>query len=599
MQQRLEPLVGTCSDWPAFLAVLDELGTLGQMTSAPGQSAEVSRAEMTAALLESLSAHTCPEGKFQRRGVNLLSISAARGLRFPLVIVPGLDEGRFPARLRQDPLLLDIERERISSAGKVPLKSRRAEEEKLLFDMAARSATRRLVLMTSRLDEASDRERIPSRFFLQAAGTLSGQDLALRDLAQGSIPGFRSVSLENPSPGQDEVAVDEGEIRLRLITADRHSSHAALESLAAIQPQLLKGPIAYDRARWMRRLTEFDGCFRDAQIINWIAATAGPCAGPVSASRLEDYARCPYRFYLKRVVRLEQWQEQESARQMDPLERGQTIHSVLENFFRNIPAGTFASCSLEDLWMILQQQAFEALEEARPAGIADLLWDIEREQLLGMLHSWLKFEKARAREGYSPAYYERIFGDFGDEQKGAPLRIAAGRDTIDLRGRIDRIDLTRDGQGARVIDYKTGALPDSMQKNKATPLMSGERMQIAIYAQAVLSEFTDVETIEGEYLHLQPRDGVVVSCSFDDARLRQAIRSLPGTLQVIGEGITNGIFFDRAQGSVRPFGHCEYCEYLPICGKDRVRRQERKAGDAAIVRFQQLRAIDATAGDGQ
>jgi superfamily I DNA/RNA helicase len=65
-------------------------------------------------------------GRFQRDGVNILSTSAARGLRFPMVIIPGLDEGRFPARLRQDPLLLDAERRWMED---LPIKSRRAEEE--------------------------------------------------------------------------------------------------------------------------------------------------------------------------------------------------------------------------------------------------------------------------------------------------------------------------------------------------------------------------------------------------------------------------------------------------------------------------------------
>ena len=81
-----------------------------------------------------------------------------------------------------------------------PLKSKRIEEERLLFDMAARSAEKRLVLMTSRLDESSDRERIPSQFFLRAAAAIRGSVVSIRDLAEGNIPGFRSVSLDNPAP---------------------------------------------------------------------------------------------------------------------------------------------------------------------------------------------------------------------------------------------------------------------------------------------------------------------------------------------------------------------------------------------------------------
>ena len=88
---------------------------------------------------------------------------------------------------RRVPILLDEERRRIGKPPRLPFKMLRGEEEKLLFDMAARSATRRLVLMASRLDEASDRERIASEFFLRAASAACGKPVSLRELAEGKI----------------------------------------------------------------------------------------------------------------------------------------------------------------------------------------------------------------------------------------------------------------------------------------------------------------------------------------------------------------------------------------------------------------------------
>ncbi|MGD0308924.1 MAG: hypothetical protein ABSC02_06505, partial [Acidobacteriota bacterium] len=61
---------------------------------------------------------------------------------------------------------------------------------------------------------------------------------------------------------------------------------------------------------------------------------------------------------------------------------------------------------------------------------------------------------------------------------------------------------------------------------------------------------------------------------------------------IVREGIEGGIFFARASGSVRPEGHCDWCDFLPICGKDRERRQADKAKDPAVVRFDRLREID-------
>ncbi len=547
----------------------------------------ISAERMKAALVQSIESLFYPEGQFQRRGVNLLSTSAARGLRFPLVIIPGLEEGRFPAKLRQDPLLLDSERRRI---GRLPIKSKRMEEERLLFDMAARSAEKRLVLMTSRLDESSDRERIPSQFFLRAAAAIRKSVVTVRDLAEGNIPGFRSVSLDNPAPIGDEAAVDEGEIRLRLIAADRDTAYPALRALEHLEPLRLTRPLAYDQARWAHRLTSYDGFLTDPKLTAWAARTLGASAGQVSASRLEEYAKCPYYFYLKRGMALAAWEEPAPLEGMDPLERGLAVHSILENFLKNNCGEKFQAASEAELRRSLASLANDALEKARPAGIPDLLWEIERDAFLALLDRWLVLEKSRAAEGMLPTGLEQAFGEIKPGERHPAFCLQAGRHAFDFRGRIDRIDVSRDGKQARVIDYKTGSLPDSMRGKGRTPLMSGERIQIVIYrgALSVLNEFKGVEAVEGEYLHLQPKDGQVVQCRFTDEELREASRTLPAILEIVGDGIESGVFFARTSGTVRPSGHCEYCEYLPVCGKDRVQREERKTNDPAVRRFLQI-----------
>jgi ATP-dependent helicase/nuclease subunit B len=582
LEQHLEEILGASSDWSLFSTVLDEMANL-QALDRLDKAVSVDR--LKSALVESIESLSYPAGRFQRSGVNILSAGAARGLRFPLVIIPGLDEGRFPAKLRQDPILLDSERSRM---GDLPLKFKRIDEEILLFDMAARSAEKRLVLMTSRLEERSDRERLPSQFLLRVAAELRGGAITMRDLTQETIEGFRSVSLDHPAPAKDEIPADEGEIRLRQITADRRTARAVLAALAEFEPDRLKLPLAYDRARWVNKLTEFDGLISDPKLIQWTTQKVGASSGQVSASRIEEYAKCPYFFFLKRVMNLEAWEEQGKVEQIDPLERGLAVHSILENFLRNSGDAIFQAGSGDDLRNLLEQKARHDLDEARPAGMPDLLWEVERDALVGLIQEWLKFEKARANEGMRIARLEQSFGTFASGDPCPPFRVKAGNHTFDFRGRIDRIDVSIDGKRARVIDYKTGALPESMANPKIrTPLMSGERIQLAIYrgALTVLSEFGGLESIEGEYLHLQPKDGRIVACVFSDEELQKASRNLPGILEIVGDGLEKGIFFARTQGAVRPYGHCEYCDYLSICGKDRMHREERKAIDPAVRRF--------------
>ncbi len=609
LNRQLEPVLGASEDWPVFSAVLDEIGSLqiiydsrfeirdsrfegrdsgfeiGDWRFEIGDSGLAPVERMRAALAQALSFLSHPEGRFQRNGLNILSTSAARGLRFSLVIIPGLEEGRFPAKLRQDPLLLDSERRKMEG---VPLKSMRIEEERLLFDMAARSAEKRLVLITSRLDESSDRERIPSQFFLRTAGAIRGHSVAIRDLAD--VPGFRSISLDNPAPAQNEPAVDEGEIRLRLITADPDLAQLALKSLEQLEPHRLSKPLAYDQARWTHGLTSYDGSLADSELRNWITGRLGSSTGQVSASRLEEYTKCPYYFFLKRGMELPVWEEVAPLEAMDPLKRGTLVHSILEGFLRNYCGDKFPETSEKALLASLLSHAEKQLEDAAPAGIPALLWDIEREGLLEILRNWLVFEKLRVGKGLLPARLEQSFGKFGGQEPLPAFRVSAGRHSFAFRGRIDRIDISGDGERARVTDYKTGSLPDAMAKKTRTPLMSGERIQLVVYrgALSVLAEFKDVAAIEAEYLHLQPKDGRIVSCSFTDEELRAAADALPGILEIVGDGIEKGEFFIRTSGIIRPNGHCDFCDYLPICGKDRVRREQRKSNDPAVLRFQKM-----------
>jgi len=594
LEEKFELLLGHSEDWPALASVFDDLGALGELAGEDSSKRQASRTRMVAAISEVLADLSRPEGRFLRTGVNLLSATAARGLRFPLVIIPGLEEGKFPARLRQDPLLLDAERMRIGRPPKLPLKSLRGEEEELLFGMAVHSAESRLVLISSRLDESSDRERIPSQFFLRAAAAARGAILHLNELTAQNVPGLRSISLDDPGPGKGQPAVDEGEIRLGLITENPLSAHAALAEIARAEPLLMNGPLAYDQARWQRRLTEFDGRILNPSLWAAIGRRLEAGSSQLSASRIEEYARCPYLFYLRRVLKLESWVEEEPLEGMDPLLRGQVIHAILEEFLRAFPGDAWTGTPMPVLLEALAQCASRMLEEGRPAAMPDLLWEIERDRLLQILADWLAYEKRRPDPELRPAHLERAFGSFPGEADVPAYRLQAGNIGFAFRGRIDRIDMSRDGRRARVIDYKTGSLPQTMNKTRRTLLMAGERIQLAIYSGAlsVMPDLSDLRQVEAEYLHLQPGGTGIQACVYSSDELNAAIERLPGMLEIFHEGVAGGVFFARARGSVRPYGHCDYCDFLRICGKDREQRERHKSGDPAVARFAGFREID-------
>jgi ATP-dependent helicase/DNAse subunit B len=597
LEERLAPLLEASHDWTAFLQVLDQVSSLGEVQVRSGNNPEVPRERLSRVLAESMRAVRSPAGRFLRSGVNLLSVSAARGLRFPLVLVPDLEEARFPARLRQDPLLLDDERSRVGSGGRMPLRRLRFDEERLLFDMTARSAERRLVLLTSRLDEGSDRERIPSEFFMRAAAAMARKPVTLRELSEAVIPGYRSVSLENPAPNPGLPAVDRAEIRMRLVRSAPGRGREVLEKLAEAEPELFHRPLAYDQARWQPRLSQYDGLITDRQLLGYLRTGFGPGAGPYSAGRIEEYARCPYLFYQRRVMQLAPWEEPEAAEALAPLERGSTVHGALEEFVRGLIGIGFPRERDRHLRGLMLDLAAGALEKARPAGIADLLWEVERDRLLALMEEWLRFELDRSDGGLIPSAVELPFGPFERGKDSPGLAIVAGRHRFMLRGIIDRIDTSADGSLARVVDYKVGKLPDSMKRG--TALLAGERIQLPVYRAAVpaIAGFEKLGSIEGEFLHLQPGDGKIVARRFTAAELEEGCERLPAVLEIVGDGIEAGVFFARTSGLLHGGWQCNYCDYIRICGKDRQQREERKAADPLVLRFNRIQEIDVAGED--
>jgi ATP-dependent helicase/nuclease subunit B len=314
----------------------------------------------------------------------------------------------------------------------------------------------------------------------------------------------------------------------------------------------------------------------------------------MSASRFENYARCPYSFFLKHVLELRVLEDERGMTEsMDPMERGTAVHAALESFLKNHAGESFASASEERLWIALEEEARRELEKKRPVGMPGLLWEIERDAMLALLRNWLEFEIPSLDGGRRVAQVGLELG-FGASSEFPPFRLAG----FEFCGRIDRVDVSAGGKQAHVIDYKTGKLPDALRKKDRALLMGGEKIQLAVYggalealrgaALAALDEFAAVESVEAEYLYLQPKDGEIRQSALTPDQVKDALRDLPRVLRVLDSCMKNGLFFARTHGAVHPDGHCEYCDFLPVCGKDRAWREKRKSGDTVIREFLNL-----------
>ncbi len=281
-------------------------------------------------------------GKVQLRkthptGVFLGDITQAVGLRFRAVIMPGLAQESGVRLSSQDPILSDAERQHLAEVltMDVPVRRQAVERQQLLFMLATQSAQEVLCLTYPRTVQGIACP--PAAPLLQTVSLLCGRQATLADLQRRS----RWVSAAGGYAQSTRHAVDALEFHLAYaFTHAHHLNYSA--AMQAVQPGLQTMPFFVPAARAMRHrweyphLTAFDGCMQAESVKNTLRQHLFPQGLCLSASSLETYARCPFRYFLETVLALKPWEEPERILTLPPRDRGVLVHAILYEFFSRL-----------------------------------------------------------------------------------------------------------------------------------------------------------------------------------------------------------------------------------------------------------------------
>jgi RecB family exonuclease len=573
----------------AVRAACRELGGLDRVAAAPG------REEFGDLLEEALARRSPQRGAFGREEPAVLPLLDARGVGFDIVLLPGLVEKGFPAAARQDPLLSDGERRRLAgvlSEGertvRLEPKSRRREEERLLFALACQSARQRLVLTFSRLDPASGRTRVPSYFLLEVLGVLRGAaadygDLErfLREDERGAVVPLRE-GLGPPREATHRFGHDLAWAEAAVAT----SGPAGLAPLGAVSPFFARGRAAEAARYGTHAFTIHDGVLRDGALRAALRARLLDPDRPLSPSRLETYARCPFAYFFRYVLGIVPQEEPESTRRLDPLERGSLYHEILRRFYRELVDAGRRRARAEDLPRLgdVAAAVLDAFEREGRTGLPGL-WEVDRAELAEDVLEAVRRETG-ADDGWEPRHLEVAFGSppgEGEEpalpgaERPVPFGTALG--TVAFLGRIDRIDRTADGAAARVLDYKTGA-------KKPSGFAGGTQLQLPVYLLAARQLLPDAEAREAAYAFWTRRGGFATGVFPREKGRETWEEDFRTVLEMILEGIAEGVFFPR---DYRP-DVCDGCDIRRICGHARTTWKWRHPEQPGI-RFQELGAM--------
>jgi ATP-dependent helicase/nuclease subunit B len=579
-------LLDYVDDVDAVVGHLDQLAQLDELLIEPvafDRFLDAVRAEIQA--LKAGDLESVSQGAFGLRGVSVLDVNQLRHLRFDAVVVLGLTERSFPPPPRQDPLLLDEERQALNAAGSLtlPLRARGPDLEPMQFGLAVGAARTRLLLSTRRASEPGGRPQLPSSFFRLAASALAG-----RRLDAAEIPGLdRSLYKHLPAGrlGADSPkrALTLAERDITVLEQDQPLGAAVLHRTA---PETLRAD-ALRRARWGdRTLTPFDGVLSDGEAIDAIEAWLAE-SYPLSPTVLEAYAGCPYRFFLGRLLRVRPIEDPEEIVQLSALDRGAAIHEILEQFLAAHTPSDLVGQPRAVLLEALQQVSRRVLDDLhdRGRGGAPLMWQRSRTEIEDDLVRWLDNEIS-APGSFTERGFEVGFGGRWDTQsespysRDEPLVLPVDGHALRLRGRIDRLEW-EPGKRFRVLDYKSG------RNRQKGVFEGGKALQLAMYMLAAADIVgIDLEHGSASYEFVTRRGGFT-SHTLTGIDLTAARATFDGVLSRIVGGVRNGDFHAEPEKWA-----CKYCDFDSLCDAARLRQADRKRDDPRRISFTEMKGVE-------
>ena len=505
-----------------------------------------------------------PSGTIPGLGSSVLVADAVSvtGCVFQRVHMLGMSEGNYPSSARSDPLLPDYLRVELDpDSSTLQTRKEREQISRAHYLYALESASYRRLYWNQA--EPGDADiKYPSSWYLDELRKVSGNDRISMNVKDVMDPdkGMIHFTPEMHQISNSKLTLGEAYEFDLLLASNASNSRSNRQTL--LQEEYFSGlsrGIEYMRAKRSNRFTEFDGN------LNGLPQLTLP--DTMSASTLQDYAVCPYRFFLSQNLNVEQVQEPDEDLTLSAMDRGILVHGILEKFV----ARRDLSSSDEvqgDLMRDIARQEFTDFRNRNPIG-HPTLYRVETSNLLSRLQKWRLIEFNQLGDLPS-SHTETRFG-FEEHNSNVDLNLQDGS-VIKLRGMIDRIALSEDGCAATVLDYKTGGQSSYSDVDK-DPVAAGTKLQLAVYMLAARTILPSVKDISAAYWFVFEEGNIKFRPkSFADET--DAMTRLHDVAEVIANGIKQGIFPARpgdvnTQTGVSSWENCQFCPYTSVCPSNR------------------------------
>lgn len=387
--------------------------------------------------------------------VQFVEAHTARLAEPKAVFVVGANEGLFPYAAKPSGLFSDRDRLALEAAG-ITLSGGSADkldEERFAAYFALSQASERLYV-TYPMSDISGRQLYPSAVVNHAEEMFG----------KGVVTSFEQRGLLS-------FCTTAGAAYYQYVRNYRRGD----EDSASLRKALEDVPEYAERLEYLKNI-------ENSEEHSLSPITGGKLFGrhmSLSASRFEDYRKCPFKYYCQKGLKLYTPRKVE----LDSPSRGNAIHYCLCETLKEKSREDFTAMNRQDILKLVKKHLGEYYRSDAVGGdygktrrykaafsrLSDTLADI-----LERLSAEFKQSK------FVPEGFEYTLRRDGDEE---PLKLVTESGiTVWFEGTVDRVDVYRSGDAdyVRVIDYKSG-----IKEFRFEDLLYGVNMQMLLYLFAV------------------------------------------------------------------------------------------------------------------
>lgn len=461
----------------------------------PGGGRKFPLSEFLKEFTDLLHAATYSRGESAAGKVRIFDAPQVRNLEVPYLFVGGLTESGFPLRRGHDCIYNESERQEFNERG-LPLthRSSHTQDEMMLFYGVVTRARQKLFLSYPAMN-ASGHSLLPSPYLLALKGLFNPDSLL--ETHEADL---------DPVPPQSSM-LSMADMRVIAMEQALHKKPGLLGSLWTVPNgervgrSLLAAAAAADQRFRVHGFTPYEGLISNEKLRS-ILAKRYSVDHQFSATELENYASCPFSFFMAKVLNVNTLESPDV--ETDYRRRGNLVHDILTQLHRMFAAELPDDAASADEAMLNSEALSQRFQELVAARLMRHAGDPRLQQALDEIESrlldewageygkqWEQYaasmEKATAVK-LSPRQFEVAFGAApGDEaEESGPrhdcLVLGVSHRTVRVRGRIDRVDVGEaSGQSVfAIVDYKTG------KSDRLSPkqVKEGHAVQLPLYALA-------------------------------------------------------------------------------------------------------------------